>query len=151
MPLSFFWFLAIWNNPEAQLQTHGLCKTCIFINSNLLSYKTWKKNYKIFNTVLILVLWVKVLLFTKRCCFFAIIKKKCWHQQNLESLATKRYLFLKLNMCVYLRNLRTKFQVSSIILTSFRQGGFYPHPPQNKPLKSPPRLGLSFVFFSFRT
>ena len=122
MPLSFFKFLAIWNNPEAQLRTHGLCKTYIFINSNLLSYKNWKKNYKIFNTAPILVLWVKVLLFTKRCCFFAI-KKKCWHQQNLESLATKRYLFLKLNMCVYLRNLRTKFQVPSIILTSFRQRG----------------------------
>ena len=38
-------------------------------------------------------------------------------------------------MCVYVR---IKFQVSSIILTSFRQGrSFYP-PPQ----KGPPRLGL---------
>ena len=50
-------------------------------------------------------------------------------------------------MCVYLR---AKFQVSSIILTSLRQGrggsgvgNFnHPPPPQNKPLKSPPRLGL---------
>ena len=35
------------------------------------------------------------------------------------------------------------FEVSRIILTSFRQGGggIPPHTPQNKPLKSPPRLG----------
>ena len=40
-------------------------------------------------------------------------------------------------MCVYVR---TKFEVSSIILTSFRRGN---PPPQNEPLKSPPRLGLN--------
>ena len=43
-------------------------------------------------------------------------------------------------MCVYLSS---KFQVLSIILTNFRQGVIL-HPPlspQNKPLKSPPRLG----------
>ena len=39
--------------------------------------------------------------------------------------------------------LRAKFEVSTKILTSFRQGGsFTPLPPQNEPLKSPPRLGL---------
>ena len=50
-------------------------------------------------------------------------------------------------MCVYLR---TKFQVSSITLTSFSQVGgevvgvILPlPPPQNKPLKIPSRLGLS--------
>ena len=43
-------------------------------------------------------------------------------------------------MCVYLR---AKFEVSSIILTSFRQGGLIsPSASQNKPLKSPPRLEL---------
>ena len=54
--------------------------------------------------------------------------------------------------------LRTKFQVSSIILTSFRQGEgggrreILPVPPpptpqniQNVLLKRPPRLGLSWV------
>ena len=41
--------------------------------------------------------------------------------------------------------LRAKFEISSIILTSFRQeevgkgGEIYTHPPQNEPLKSPPR------------
>ena len=39
--------------------------------------------------------------------------------------------------------LRAKFEVSSIILTSFRQGEVLPpSQPQNKPPKSPPRLGL---------
>ena len=56
---------------------------------------------------------------------------------------------MKLHMGVYLR---VKFQVSIIILTSFRQGvgawgvGNFttnlPLPPQNKLLKSSPRLGL---------
>ena len=54
-------------------------------------------------------------------------------------------------MCVYFR---TKFQISSTILTSFKQGGGGhkftpgtrpPPPPQNEPQKSPPRLGLSTV------
>ena len=43
--------------------------------------------------------------------------------------------------------LGAKSEVSSIILTSFRQDGgggviLPPPPPQNEPLKSPPRLGL---------
>ena len=39
--------------------------------------------------------------------------------------------------------LRTKFQVSSLILTSFRQGVILPSPSsENKPLKSPPGLVL---------
>ena len=45
-------------------------------------------------------------------------------------------------MFVYVR---AKFQVSSIILTSFRRGSFTtppPPPPQSKPLKSPPRSRL---------
>ena len=42
--------------------------------------------------------------------------------------------------------LRAKFEISSIILTGFRQGVILPSPPpQNEPLKSPPRLGLNMV------
>ena len=44
--------------------------------------------------------------------------------------------------------LRAKFEVLSIILTGFRQGLILPpppSPPQNEPLKSPPRLGLNTV------
>ena len=46
--------------------------------------------------------------------------------------------FLKLNMSVYLR---TQFEVSNVIVTSFRKRVILPQPP-NQPLKSPPRLGL---------
>ena len=35
-----------------------------------------------------------------------------------------------------------KFEVSSVILTSFRQWAYSP-PPQNEPLKSPPKLELN--------
>ena len=74
--------------------------------------------------------------FVKKCWTFA---NKCWHQQKRESWYWSK-LFLKLKIWVYLR---TKFQFSSIILTSFRQGVILPpSQPQNKPLKGPPRLGL---------
>ena len=50
-------------------------------------------------------------------------------------------------MYVYLR---TKFQVSRIILMSFRQGDNLTTPPsprpQNEPLKGQPWLGLRYVF-----
>ena len=42
--------------------------------------------------------------------------------------------------------IRTKFEVSSMILTSFRQGVILSPSPQNEPLKSPPRLGLKDNF-----
>ena len=52
--------------------------------------------------------------------------------------------FLKPQILMYLH---AKFEVSNVILTSFRQGGSLPHPkPQNEPLKSPPRLGLTNIF-----
>ena len=37
-----------------------VCKTYVFINNNLLSYKNWKENWKISNTGLTLLLWAKV-------------------------------------------------------------------------------------------
>ena len=43
-------------------------------------------------------------------------------------------------MCVYLH---AKFQVSSIVLMSFRWGNFTSPPLHNRPLKSPLILGLS--------
>ena len=47
---------------------------------------------------------------------------------------------MKLHMDLYIRD---KLAASSIILTSFRQGVILSTPPQNEPLKRPPRLGLS--------
>ena len=49
-------------------------------------------------------------------------------------------MVLKLHMCEYLRS---KFEVSSIILTGFKQGVIVRlSPPQNESLKDPPRLWL---------
>ena len=46
--------------------------------------------------------------------------------------------------------LRTKFQVSSVILTSLRQGIILPPvPPQDGPLKYPTRLGLMRLLYCF--
>ena len=52
--------------------------------------------------------------------------------------------FLNLRITYVFVYLRTKFQVSTIILTSFRRGQF--SLPQNEPLKSSPRLGLTGSF-----
>ena len=52
-------------------------------------------------------------------------------------------------MCMYLR---TKLQVSSIILTGFIQGRVIltnsPSPPQKEPIKSPPRLELIRIHYT---
>ena len=109
------------------------CQTYIFFNSNLLSYKSSKQNKKIFNTTLILLLWLNVLYLQKKCC----------HKQNTESFGLKMYIFWKLHMFVFLH---IKFKASSIIVTSFRQGvSFYPVPlpqPQSEPPKCLARFGL---------
>ena len=83
-----------------------------------------------------LLLGVKVLFWTKNAIF---LRKKMLASAKLREPRYKKLYFLKLHIDVYLP---AKFEVSSIILTSFRQGGGNsPHTPQNKPLKSPPRLG----------
>ena len=58
---------------------------------------------------------------------------------KLKRSFSRKVYFLKPNTCLYIR---PKFQVSSQILISFRQGFLTQPPPQNEPLKSPPRLGL---------
>ena len=81
-----------------------------------------------------------------------IFYEKILTSAKLRGFWYYKVYFLKLDMCEYLR---AKFEVSSMILTSFRQEGggeeFNAPPiplrthtlsPQNKPLKSPPRLGL---------
>ena len=62
------------------------CKTYTFDSGNLLSYKNWKQNYKIFNTTLTLLLWVKVLFFPKNAEFL---------QKNADISKVKRALVLK--------------------------------------------------------
>ena len=60
---------------------------------------------------------------------------------KLRGLGIKTY-FLKLLMCVYLRS---KFQVSKIILTSFRQGEFYPQITPSA--KQPSTMPTQTIFF----
>ena len=81
-------------------------KTYIFIKGNFLSCKNWKQNWKIPNTASMLLLWVKVLFLPKILTSAKLREPWCWN-----------VYFLKLRICLYLC---TKFQVSSIILTSFR-------------------------------
>ena len=55
-----------------------VCKTYIYINSNLLSYKNWKQKQKISNIALTLLLWLKVLFWPKNAEFLqknAVISK----------------------------------------------------------------------------
>ena len=91
------------------------------------------KTYFFINTNMIVLLWIKVLFLSKNADFL---------QKKNADISKKAY-FVKIHIDVYLR---TKFQVSIKILTSFRQGEvwgeFYPIPPQNEPPKSQPRLGL---------
>ena len=63
-----------------------VCKIYVFINSNLLSYNNWKQNWKIFNTALTLLLWVKVLFLPKNGDFF---------HKNADINKIKRALVLK--------------------------------------------------------
>ena len=114
---------------------HKVCKRYVFSNKNLLSYKNWKQNYKTSNTALTLLLWVKVF-FGKKSFFFC---KKMLTSAKMRWPSYQKVYFLELHMSAYLR---AKFEVSSIIIKGFRQGGFYPSPLPNEPLKSPPRLGL---------
>ena len=46
-----------------------VCKTYIFINSNLSSYKNRKQNQKISNTAFTLLFWVKLLYLPKNAVF----------------------------------------------------------------------------------
>ena len=62
-----------------------VCKTYIFINSNLLPYKNWKQNSKIFITVLTLLLWLSTI-FDKKSDFL---------QKNAEISKIMRDLVLK--------------------------------------------------------
>ena len=93
-------FGAIWKPDSERI----ICKTYISINSNLLSYKNWK----ISDTALTLLLLVKVLFLPKVLTSTKLRGTWYW-----------KVYFLQLHRCR--TNLRTKFQLSSVILTSFRQ------------------------------
>ena len=88
--------------------------------------------------------WEKVLFLPKNADFL----QKTADITKIKRALVLKGIFLKLHMGMLLC---TKFQVSSIILTSFRQRGNFTssppththtHIPQNEHLKSPARLGL---------
>ena len=81
-----------------------------------------KTELRISNTALTLLLGVKVL-FRQKTLFFC---KKMLTSAKLRRPRHQKTYFPKVNMGVYLC---VKFEVSSIILTNFRQGGcnFTPH------------------------
>ena len=139
--------LPIWSNPEAGLWTH--------INSNLFyltktENRTKKSLTQFSHFEQRLYFLSKGYIFVKKCWFFA----KIADISKLKRALYWKVCFRKLHMCVYVR---TKFQVSSIILTSFREGEFYhpppphPPPPQNGPLRSPSGLGLKAYFWYLNT
>ena len=67
------------SKPDSGLR---VCKSYIFINNNLLSYKNWKQNSKISNTALTLLLWVKVLFLPKNADFLQ--KDAVFLQKNAD-------------------------------------------------------------------
>ena len=99
----------------------------ILFNSNILSAENWKQNYKISNTALTLLLWVKVLFWPKITVIFC--KKNTDTSKVKEALIVKGIFSETSYQCV----LRPGWGV--ILLPS-------PLSSQNEPIKSPPRLGL---------
>ena len=60
-----------------------ICKTYIFINRNLFSLtRNWKQNQRISNIALILMLWLKVLFFTKNADICKKRKSRYWKVMN---------------------------------------------------------------------
>ena len=116
-----------------------VCKTYIFINSNLISYKNRKQNNNISNTAVTLLPWVKILFLSKNADFLQINADISKINKALE---LKGVFYETKYECVLTYQI-LKFLV--LFLASFRQGGgviLPPTPLQNRTLKSPPRFGL---------
>ena len=84
----------------------------------------------------------------KKCAQLFVVNVNKSPIQHIFREATKSYTVWYehgLSLC-----LRTRFQVPSVTLTSFMQGkGNFSSLPQNKPLKSPPRLGLEKLIICY--
>ena len=124
--LSFFRFIANLEQSRSRIPDGWSVVLTLLLKLTFYDIKNEYRTKKNSNTALILLLSVKILFLPKD--FFA------------KQMLVSSKLFCN-NICVYLP---TTFQVSSIILTSFRQGALYtPLPPTaNKSRKSPPRRGL---------
>ena len=114
---------------------HRVCKIYVFINRTFSLAKTENRTKKSLTQLSHYFFQWRYFLGEKTLIF---CKKKLtlgkWRGPSYQ----KAY-FLKLNTDLYLR---AKFEVSSVILWSFRQGLIHPRlPPSKEPLKSP--LGLN--------
>ena len=87
--------------------------TYIFINSNLLCYKTWKQNQQISNTILLL---LNILFLPKNVDFL----QKISDISKIKGILILKSIFSE---TTYVCVLTYQFQVSNIILTTFRWGG----------------------------
>ena len=58
----------------------------------------------------------------------------------MKRILVLKCIFFETYICGYLH---TKFQVSSIILTSFRRGSFTPPPPPNETPKKPTQIRVN--------
>ena len=123
-----------------------VCKTYVFINSNLFSYKMWKQLKIVLHSSHTIAL-SKGTIFVKKFWFFA---KKMLKSAKLRGpWYWKVYLFETTYVC------ELTYQISNLYdnsKTSFKQKGkvILPPPPpqllpQNESLKSPPRLELNWT------
>ena len=71
-----------------------------------------------------------------------IFCKKDADISKIKGTLALKGIFLKLHMCV---NLRIKFQVSSIILTSFRDGGNFTRPSSKRAPKKPTQIRVNKI------
>ena len=110
--LSDLW--PIWSNSEAGFRTHSVkLKISIIVTFYLKTLKTENRTKKTLTQF-------SHYYFNWRCYIYQkmlLFAKKMLTSAKRRGSCTKRYIFWNY-MCVYLR---TKFQVSIIILTSFRQ------------------------------
>ena len=128
-PLSFFWFMA--NLEQSRSRTLGVWSVKLRFSLVAFFYLTKTenraKNLKCSSHIIAL---NKVLYLTKMLT-----------SANLKGFCYWKAYFLKLNIRLYLR---VKFQVSSIIVTSFRQGdNFTLHSTAKRTPKKPTKIRVN--------
>ena len=109
--LLFFGFLANLEHSKGRIPDTESAK--VMFSGKVTFFLTKTENRT--NTALTLLLWVKVYFWTKNAIFLL----KNADISKIKDIKALKVYFLKLHMGMYLR---AKFEASSIILTSFRQG-----------------------------
>ena len=93
-----------------------VCKNYVFINSNLLFYKNWKQNWKIFNTALTILL--KVVFLPKKVFFCKkLLTSAKVNNGTLKSIVSlHRILLKKVNTEIFVQFMRKKHSRGKILL-----------------------------------